>query len=1075
MTASGSTRERGLARSGALRPRLLVYEAPDGDALLEPLSRLFPSMRPALQGRFEVPVGGFEAGVLPVWHLKGGWLPRLPDRSAALLRGLVYPLVADDEIPFVLSCGFPERELAPRSLLLDQMHFLDLEDIHSLLVTTGVHCTFAELPVLSARTPLTPIEVTLLAAMREAGIEPRLQASIGQYVVDFLVETTNGGLAIEADGRAYHQPVRDAERDDHLRLRGIDVVRFSGSEIHRDAAACARRVKVLLNGDTSSRNKPLNRAPLDESQQRAVAHLGGAARVLAPAGAGKTRVLAERVAELVERGADPASILVLAFNRKAYDKLCHDLKNIGLPVSRSRLFDETEDGVRCATFNAFGRRFLRERLQLYFDVNDSRAFWRELMQRALAAAQVDLQGTRRGTDPIGEFLRARDRARADLAPTSELEVELERFDANMPAVVVAYGPVDHELERLRLAERVESFDDQITTAVQLLLDNPSERRFVQGYFTHVLVDEFQDLNAAQLALVELVSRPWRNVFAVGDDDQLIYGWNYAKPANLLAFMQRMPPGAASYTLSTNYRCAAAIVDASRRVIDNNKYREPKDIRPRADAPAGQVSYLRSPAIDERMAAVVNFVHDTKKRVGQYQKVAVLCRYKAQQPIVALALDQAKIPRTPLVQYHLFSDPAMHLLRAYLQLVRDPEATSADELRLTLNRPNRYATNELLARVSSSTAPWDALTRLLNAADSDEEPWRRGTLRDFQRAVCALHDRHRQTSLPALQVLDEVVRAFALINYWSNQNHKRKDADDAGPLKLLDLVRLHAADHADLDSFLAHWDERATAERRGDDGSPSPTNGEDLDRVVISTIHAAKGREYDSVAIVDYDVDLSSTDEELQEEERRVFYVAMTRAKQALLLTVDANKATPRFVRESIAPQQADEPEQMAIEKLRLAEAKRDATHTLGVSELRLEAIANGNEERRLTDELAHAQSELDMLRPELAELEAWIARSRFWHSITGERRRAQEDAARLRCPIESRERQAKESARNLVILRRDPTVYAEPFAAAVELAQAQAGEAERRTARLDSRQTELSLLSGAFAAQSGAAVLNSAR
>src|SRR5690606_1066714 len=138
------------------------------------------------------------------------------------------------------------------------------------------------------------------------------------------------------------------------------------------------------------------------------------------------------------------------------------------------------------------------------------------------------------------------------------------------------------------AKNIQSFNDQIYFAVQDLLAVPEHRHQIQRRFEHVLVDEFQDLNGTQLALVDIISRPHRNLFVVGDDDQLIYGWRFAKPANILDFHKRMPPKplSATYTLSTNYRCSREVVAASRRLIDHNRTREPKNIVAGPAAPAG---------------------------------------------------------------------------------------------------------------------------------------------------------------------------------------------------------------------------------------------------------------------------------------------------------------------------------------------------------------------------------------------------------------------------------------------------------------------------------------------------------
>jgi len=153
--------------------------------------------------------------------------------------------------------------------------------------------------------------------------------------------------------------------------------------------------------------------------------------------------------------------------------------------------------------------------------------------------------------------------------------------------LLPYGPVDAAFEEVRLSRQIQSFDDQLPFALKALLHDPAERQNARRAFDYILVDEFQDLNEAQLALIDVLTRPDRELMVVGDDDQLIYGWRYARPGNILDFEKRMPE-ASTVVLETNYRCAIQIVQASRRVIDNNKERVAKNITAGNDAPEGMV-------------------------------------------------------------------------------------------------------------------------------------------------------------------------------------------------------------------------------------------------------------------------------------------------------------------------------------------------------------------------------------------------------------------------------------------------------------------------------------------------------
>ena len=311
-------------------------------------------------------------------------------------------------------------------------------------------------------------------------------------------------------------------------------------------------------------------------------------------------------------------------------------------------------------------------LRARFSLDHDGRSLRSLMARAMETAGVSLRDLkpRRGSDPVGAFMKGLTRVRAALESPGEVEVQIESV-GETPLLSLPFAPVHAQYTRAQAATGVQSFDDQIYFAVADMLADPARRAFIQARFDHVLVDEFQDLNGAQLALVDVLSRPHRRLFVVGDDDQLIYGWRQADPRGILEFHRRMPPKpwSATYTLCTNYRCSRAVVETGARLVANNVVREAKDIRPRAGAQDGAVRFCGAPSWPERAAAMCAFVRAEKARLGcGWRDLAVLCRYRSQQLLVALALDAGDVPRTPALGCTLFTHPAAVLLRAYLDLV-----------------------------------------------------------------------------------------------------------------------------------------------------------------------------------------------------------------------------------------------------------------------------------------------------------------------------------------------------------------------------------------------------------------------
>ena len=671
---------------------------------------------------------------------------------------------------------------------------------------------------------------------------------------------------------------------------------------------------------------------LDEAQRAAVLHERGPARVLAPAGSGKTKTLVSRVVELVDRGCDPSGILMLAFNRKAAEQLEERLAALGIPstrrlgappdersLRRRRLSPssapERPSGVHCATFNAFGYRYQREvmRARILLD-HDGRSL-RDLMARALVTAGTSLRELRprRGSDPVGAFVRALTQVRAALEPVDQVEVTLECV-TETPLVSLPFASVHAQYTRAQAATGLQSFDDQIWFAVVDMLADPAHRDFIQRRFDHVLVDEFQDLNGAQLALVDVLSRPHRRLFVVGDDDQLIYGWRQADPRGILEFHSRMPPKpfSATYTLCTNYRCSRAVVETGARLVANNKVREAKDIRPRAGAQDGAVRFFGAASWPERAAALCTFLGDEKARMAcDWRDLAVLCRYRSQQLLVALALDAAGIPRTPALGCTLFTHAAALLLRAYLDLVQAPDTMSGPALASLLNRPNRYVTAAVAEAVAGSSEPWaTARTAAANEPAAGPRP-----LSGLVELAGALHDR-LAGPVASDELVWAVVEAFGLDGLWATEADAAAEAglsDGSGPLEVFDSLLLLAETYPDPATYLATWN-RLRADEEAHAGTADDTlarEESEEDRVVIGTIHAAKGREYHSVVIPDYDCDVSRWAAAEVEEERRVVYVGVTRARDAVLFTVDTSTGFVHpFLRELV-----EEPEPLEHESL----------------------------------------------------------------------------------------------------------------------------------------------------------------
>ena len=664
-------------------------------------------------------------------------------------------------------------------------------------------------------------------------------------------------------------------------------------DIGRLLASCCATSSPMGHTGLSRRSSPPSRTvphqvlpldpDLDQAQQQAILHPFGPLRVLAPAGAGKTKTMINRISALVAQGVHPGSILSLAFNTKAAEQLEERLGRLGLPTTR-RLADRT--GVHCATFNAFGHRYLSEVVNQPFTVDASAAAEERLVRQALWR-HLKPRGAQRDA-PLESTLSAvlddlTWRAREHLAALRADCAEVDMLTLPIPPALreqrggpssLPFGRVLRDIRGMQRRRQAISFDDQVHACLLDLLARPDRRAAFQRQFRHVLVDEFQDLNRAQLALVDVLSRPHRNLFVVGDDDQLIYGWRFARVATILNFTDTMPqtPHASSVILTTNYRCSREVVRRASQLIAHNHIRIEKAVRCRPDAAEGMVAFVASSHWPLRAQALAEFMaNEHAARSCRWQDLAVLCRYRCQQPLAVAALNTAGIPASLPEPAPFAHGPGAELLCRCLRLLQEP-ARDAQPDTAALARSLGLSTTVLLRRA-----------------------------RDLRRWIRAEQPAAREVVATVLNELP-VESAALRREHRGPRGSAAGSNETGGATRALEAAQLLSMDHGSFTSFLSLWEE-LTYHHASPTGAAEPAAASTpADAIVVSTIHAAKGREYGAVAILDYATDLAALDQNDAEEERRVLYVALTRAQHDALFTVDTAKWAPHpFLHELANP------------------------------------------------------------------------------------------------------------------------------------------------------------------------------
>ncbi|MEP6296327.1 MAG: ATP-dependent helicase, partial [Ilumatobacter sp.] len=398
-------------------------------------------------------------------------------------------------------------------------------------------------------------------------------------------------------------------------------------------------------------------------QLAAVTHPGGAARIIAPAGSGKTRVLTERARHLLGNwNLPPSAVSLVAFNKRAQEEM------------RERTPDLPDLHVR--TLNAIALAI----------VNGSAPFapqptqWRTINEvdvRRIIGDAVSFP-KRRNSDPIAPWIEALSLVRLGLVSPADAEA---RYDGDVDGFAAFWPAYRAALERRGAVD----FDDQVYRALMVLLSDPTARRAAQRACRTMLVDEFQDLTPAHLLMIRLLSAPGGAVFGVGDDDQTIYGYNGADPGWLIDFAELFP-GAGAHPLEVNYRCPGGIVDAADRLLRHNRRRVDKVIRAHSADPGGWSVATSADPVGDAMDAVRGALASG----ASPRDVAVLARVNAVLAPVQVALVGEGIPVSGGVGAEFCDRTSVRSVLAWLRIASTDERGRflPGDITESLRRPSR---------------------------------------------------------------------------------------------------------------------------------------------------------------------------------------------------------------------------------------------------------------------------------------------------------------------------------------------------------------------------------------------------
>ncbi len=593
---------------------------------------------------------------------------------------------------------------------------------------------------------------------------------------------------------------------------------------------------------------------LAADQLEAVLHDAGAARVIAPAGSGKTRVLTERFRLLARRNWHRNSITAVAYNVRAKDTM------------RARLADlPPEARNRIRTLHALGNDIVR-RATGNLPLLDE---W-EVRRRIETLVPVK---PRANSDVYAPYLEALSEVRMGLVDPGAVEMKRDDVDG-FGAMFGAYrdglrrdGVIDH--------------DEQIYGAIEVLLRNVDVRRAFQRECRHLLVDEFQDLTPAQLLMLRLVGAPAYDVFGVGDDDQVIYGYAGADPEFLINY-DRYFPGGTHHALATNYRCPAPIVDGARHLLSYNRRRIDKQIvaaKP-DDCDAGALTTVRTTP-DGLARAAIEQTTKWFDAGAQPEDVAVLSRVNASLLPVQILLGEANVPCWTPVSLAVLNRTGTRTALAYLRLASAAAAATGfagPDIAVALRRPSRSIRREVLQRFERRRQLSMAQLRDVGRALSDAAGNKFDLFCDDLRKLGAAVDKGATTADVLMRIRDEIGLGAALATL--DLSGKGPDASHRDDLNALIAV-------ASLEPHPVAFEPWLRARLR------NPSERASEEGVAVSTVHRVKGMEWPYVVVLGtHDGLMPHALADDLEEERRIFHVAITRADTAAHVVADATCAAP---------------------------------------------------------------------------------------------------------------------------------------------------------------------------------------
>ena len=594
---------------------------------------------------------------------------------------------------------------------------------------------------------------------------------------------------------------------------------------------------------------------LNKEQQEAVLHDKGPMLVLAGAGSGKTKVLTNRIANLIENGVSPANILAITFTNKAAKEMKGRVYNLIGPDANY---------IQISTFHSLGLKIIKENHEflgydknfIILDSDDTLTVVKKLMK--------DLN-----MNP--KYYNARDLRNKISSAKNELitpeKMKRIEFDEKIVTLYKKY------CEKLKIGNSVD-FDDLLVLPIKLFKLSENILEYYQEKYKYVLIDEYQDTNEAQYVFSKLLCQKYRNIFVVGDNDQAIYAFRGANYKNILNF-EKDYPDCKTIMLEKNYRSTQTILNAANSVIKHNKLRKDKKLWSSNDI-GEKVKYIKTDDEKAEGNFVTTEIKKLKEKGVEYDDIAILYRTNAQSRAIEEEMLKANIPYRIVGSFYFYNRKEIKDLLCYLRLINNPN----DDISLmrVINIPKRGIGNVTIGKLVEKAEKNE--TSLFEAIDSGKEL-------QFKNIINNIIEESKNLSLT------EMVET--ILDKTGIREELKKDKTLESEIRLENLEEFKSITmnyenefgEISLDDFLNEISLVADVSEHTDG-----TN-----KVSLMTVHSVKGLEFDYVFIIGmeegifphFNSIMEGTNDSI-EEERRLCYVAITRAKKDLWI-INTKKRT----------------------------------------------------------------------------------------------------------------------------------------------------------------------------------------